>query len=247
MTTGALLQDLAARGVVLTAEAGRLRYRAPAGAVTPDLRRQLEWHKAALVALLSAQQAGLFDGAAPIVKQSGTMAPASAPSPDAGPLVPNVASQAAQDGAGAPDLAEPDSRLVTGSAGALVARPALARTQDPHAGRLVLTDFDRARQRLAELEAEIDAGAASLANLPEHQWPAELLTRLNALAQEALKLAPVAEYGSLADLETATGAAYQAVASNPTDPAALERYRRLDDAWAAVLGLPELAEVTHVT
>ena len=54
MTTGAaLLQDLTARGVVLTAEAGRLRYKAPAGAVTPDLRRQLEaqaiFHLAGLV------------------------------------------------------------------------------------------------------------------------------------------------------------------------------------------------------
>lgn len=232
MTTGAaLLHDLAARGVVLTAEAGRLRYRAPAGAVTPDLRRQLEAHKAALVALLSAQQTSLFDGAAP--------------SPDAGPLVPPVASQAAQDGASAPDLAEPDSRQIAGSAGRPRADRGHDLAQDPHAARLVLTDFERARQRLVELEAEIDAGAARLASLPERQWPAELVTRLNALAQEALKLAPVAEYFNLQDLETATGAAYQAVASNPTDPAALERYRRLDDAWAAVLGLPELPhEVT---
>lgn len=233
MTTGAaLLQDLTSRGVVLTAEAGRLRYRAPAGAVTPDLRRQLEAHKAALVALLSTQQVGLFDGAAP--------------SPDSGPLVPHVASQVPQDGASAPDLAEPDSRLVTGSAGRpLVTRRGHDLPQDPHAARLVHGDYDRARQRLAELEAELDAGAARLASLPERQWPAELVTQLNALAQEALKLAPVAEYFNLQDLETATGAAYQAVASNPTDPAALERYRRLDDAWAAVLGLPELPhEVT---
>ncbi len=85
----------------------------------------------------SAQQTGLFDGA-------------SAPSPDAGPLVPPVASQAAQDGASAPDLAEPDSRQITGSVGRpLGARPALARTQDPHAARLVHGDFERARQRLA--------------------------------------------------------------------------------------------------
>lgn len=228
MTTGAaLLQDLTARGVVLTAEAGRLRYRAPAGAVTPDLRRQLEWHKAALVALLSAQQTSLFDGAAP--------------SPDAGPLVPHVASQVPQDGASAPDLAEPVKQVVTGSAGRpLGARPALARTQDPHAARLVLTDFERARQRLAELEAEIDAGAASLASLPERQWPAELVTRLNALAQEALTLAPVAEYATLAELETATGAAYQAVVKCPSDQTLVTAYARLDDAWAAVLGLPEL-------
>lgn len=175
----------------------------------------------------SAQQTSLFDGAAP--------------SPDAGPLVPHVANQVAQDGASAPDLAQPDSRLITGSARRpLVARPALARTQDPHAVRLVLADFERARQRLAELETEIDAGAARLAHLPQADWPAELLTRCNALAREALVLAPVAEYDSLAELETATGAAYQAVVSAPTDAGALERYRRLDDAWAAVLGLPEL-------
>ena len=63
MTTApALLQDLAGRGVVLMADAGKLRYRAPAGTLTPDLRRQLEAHKAALVALLTSdQQAGLFD------------------------------------------------------------------------------------------------------------------------------------------------------------------------------------------
>ena len=145
MTTGAaLLQDLTARGVVLTAESGRLRYRAPAGALTPDLWRQLEGHKAALVALLSAQQTSLFDGAAP--------------SPDAGPLVPHVASQAAQD---------------------------------PHAGRLVLTDREQVLQRLAALEAEIDAGAASLAHLPKDDWPAELLSHLNVLAREADRLAAV--------------------------------------------------------
>jgi len=228
MTAKALLQDLAGRGVVLTAESGRLRYRAPAGAVTPDLRRQLEAHKAALVALLGAQQTGLFDGA-------------SAPSPDAGPLVPYVASQVTQDGASAPDLAEPDSRQITGSVGRpLGARPALARTQDPHAARRVHGDFERARQRLAALEAEIDAGLAPLAHRPLDQWPADVVARLNALAREALVLAPVAEYANLAELEIATGAAYQAVVSAPTDPAALERYRRLDDAWAAVLGLPEL-------
>ena len=66
MNTGeALLQTLAGRGVVLMADAGKLRYRAPAGTLTPDLRRQLEAHKAALVALLSAQQVSLFDTSAP--------------------------------------------------------------------------------------------------------------------------------------------------------------------------------------
>lgn len=254
MTTGAtLLQDLTARGVVLTAEAGRLRYRAPAGAVTPDLRRQLERHKAALVALLSAQQTSLFDGAAP--------------SPDAGPLVPHTASQAPQDGASAPDLttaviqretvgqgpviqaetgngaslAEPDSRLVTGSAlRPLVAGRGQDLAQDPHAARLVHGDFERARARLAALEAEIDAGLAPLAHRPLDQWPADLVERLNALAREALTLAPVAEYGNLEELETATGAAYQAVVKCPSDQSLVRAYARLDDAWAAVLGLPDL-------
>lgn len=212
MTTGAaLLQDLTARGVVLTAEAGRLRFRGPAGAVTPDLRRQLAAHKAALVALLSAQQTSLFDGAAP-----------------------------SPDGASAPDLAEPDSRQIAGSAGRPRADRGHDLAQDPHAARLVLTDFERARQRLAELEAELDAGAASLASLPERKWPAELVTQLNALAREALKLAPVTEYGNLAELETATGAAYQAVVKCPSDQTLVTAYARLDDAWAAVMGLPEL-------
>lgn len=228
MTAAALLQDLTGRGVVLTAESGRLRYRAPAGAMTPDLRRQLEAHKAALVALLGAQQAGLFDGA-------------SAPSPDAGPLVLKSSSFATQDGASAPDLAEPDSRQTVGNVGRpLGARPALARTQDPHAARLLHGDFERARQRLAELEAEIDAGLAPLAHRPLDQWPADLVERLNALAREALVLAPVAEYDSLAELETATGAAYQAVVKCPSDQTLVTAYARLDDAWAAVLGLPEL-------
>lgn len=244
MTTGAaLLQDLAGRGVVLTAESGRLRYRAPAGALTPDLRRRIEAHKAALLQALAgnAQQAGLFDGAAPIVKQWGTEKPGAAPSPDAGPLGRGPALARTQDGAGAPDLAEPDSRQITGNAALpLVARRGQDLAQDPHAARLVLTDFERARQRLAALEAELDASLAGLAHLPERQWPADLVARLDALAREALTLAPVAEYDSLAELETATGAAYQAVVKCPSDQTLVTAYARLDDAWAAVLGLPEL-------
>ena len=203
MTATALLQALAGRGVVLTAEAGRLRYRAPAGAVTPDLRRQLEAHKAALLLALAgnAQQTGLFDGAAP--------------SPDAARLV-------AHRGHDLP--------------------------QDPHAARLVHGDFERARQRLAELEAEIDAAAAMLAHAPRDQWPADVIERANALAREALTLAPVADYASLAELETAAGAAYQAVVKCPSDQSLVTAYARLDDAWAAVLGLPELPhEVPNVT
>lgn len=195
MTAIALMQDLARRGVVLTAEAGRLRYRAPAGAVTPDLRRQLERNKAALLLALAgnAQQTGLFDGAAP--------------SPDAARLV-------AHRGHDLP--------------------------QAPHAARLVHGDFERARQRLAELEAEIDAAAAMLAHAPRDQWPADVIERANALAREALTLAPVADYASLAELETAAGAAYQAVVKCPSDQSLVRAYARLDDAWAAVLGLPDL-------
>lgn len=195
MTAIALMQDLASRGVVLTAEAGRLRYRAPAGAVTPDLRRQLERNKAALLLALAgnAQQTGLFDGAAP--------------SPDAARLV-------AHRGHDLP--------------------------QAPHAARLVHGDFERARQRLAELEAEIDAAAAMLAHAPRDQWPADVIERANALAREALTLAPVADYASLAELETAAGAAYQAVVKCPSDQSLVRAYARLDDAWAAVLGLPDL-------
>lgn len=159
-----------------------------------------------------AQQAGLFDGAAPN-----------------------------PDGASAPDLAEPDSRQITGGAGRpLVARRGQDLPQDPHAARLVHGDFERARQRLAALEAELDASLAGLAHLPERQWPVDLVARLDALAREALTLAPVAEYDSLAELETATGAAYQAVVKCPSDQTLVTAYARLDDAWAAVLGLPEL-------
>lgn len=178
MTPAALLQTLAGRGVVLTAEAGALRYRAPAGAMTPELRRQIEAHKAALMQALNAgQQAGLFDGK---------------PKPD------------------------------------------------PRAGRLVHGDLERARARLAALEAELDAGAAKLADLPRDQWPGDLVDELNVKAREADKLAAVAEYQTFDELEEATGRAYVAHYSNPSDPALLADYRRLDDAWAAVLGLPEV-------
>ena len=174
MTAPALLQTLAGRGVILTAEAGALRYRAPAGAMTPELRRQIEAHKAALIqALTAGQQAGL------------------------------------------------------------VAKP------DPRAGRLVHGDLERARARLAALEADLDAGAAKLVDLPRDQWPGELVDELNAKAREADNLAAVAEYQTFDELEEATGRAYVAHCGNPSDPALLADYRRLDDAWAAVLGLPE--------
>lgn len=179
MTTAALLQDLAGRGVTLTAVSGALRFRAPAGAMTPELRRQIETHKTALMQALGAgEQAGLFDKPKP----------------------------------------------------------------DPRAARLVHTDFERARHRLQELEAELDAGASQLAGLPQ-PWPEDLVKTLDAKAREADRLAAVAEYASFDELEAATGRAYQAHCGNPSDPALLADYRRLDDAWAAVLGLPEAALV----
>jgi hypothetical protein len=53
VTTEALLLELERRGVELTAEGGRLRYRAPAGALTEDLRHLAGEHRAGLLALLS--------------------------------------------------------------------------------------------------------------------------------------------------------------------------------------------------
>lgn len=175
MTTAALMQDLAGRGVTLAAVSGALRFRAPAGVMTPELRRQIETHKTALMQALGAgEQAGLFDKPKP----------------------------------------------------------------DPRAGRLVHADFERARHRLADLEAELDAGASHLAGLPQ-PWPGDLVDELNAKARAADKLAAVADFATFDELEEATGRAYVAHCGNPSDPALLNLYRRLDDAWAAVLGLPE--------
>ena len=109
---------------------------------------------------------------------------------------------------------------------------------DPRAGRLVHGDFERARHRLADLEAELDAGASHLAGIPQ-PWPGDLVDELNTKARAAARLAAVAEYQTFDDLEEATGRAYVAHCGNPSDPALLADYRRLDDAWAAVLGLPE--------
>ncbi len=53
MSATELLQELAAAGVELSAAGGRLRYRAPSGALTSELREQLKIHKAELLKLLS--------------------------------------------------------------------------------------------------------------------------------------------------------------------------------------------------
>lgn len=163
MTAAALLQDLAGRGVVLTADAGKLRYRAPAGTLTPDLRRQLEAHKAALVALLtSGQQVGLFDAA-----------------PGLGPAVIQRETTSQAPGKGL-EFAKPDHVAYA------------------------------AWLRFCELDS---------------QWA---------------RLAPVAEYETFEELEAATGAAYLAAVANPSDQDLARAYARLDDAWAAVLELPEV-------
>ena len=146
MNTGeALLQTLAGRGVVLMADAGKLRYRAPAGTLTPDLRRQLEAHKAALVALLSAQQVSLFDtsapdlGAAAIVKQRETTGQTLA---RGAVIQPKTAKQTPGQ-----NLREPVKQVKTGGAGALVAGSGQAVTQDaaPTARPTYGQDFARAR------------------------------------------------------------------------------------------------------
>lgn len=109
---------------------------------------------------------------------------------------------------------------------------------DPRAGRLVHGDLERARHKLADLEAELDAGASHLVGLPQ-PWPGDLVDELNAKAREADRLTAVADFATFDELEEATGQAYKAHCGNPSDPALLDLYRRLDDAWSAVLGLPE--------
>lgn len=52
MTALALLAELRRRGVVLEASGDRLRYRAPAGAMTAELRAALAAHKAELLMML---------------------------------------------------------------------------------------------------------------------------------------------------------------------------------------------------
>ena len=60
MTAEALLHELHSRGVQLTPEGDRIRYRAPRGALTPDLKARLREHKGEVLAVLQGQ-AGLFD------------------------------------------------------------------------------------------------------------------------------------------------------------------------------------------
>src|SRR5207253_6081793 len=54
LTPTSLLSACAGRGIVLFVDGGRLRFRAPAGAMTPELRAAVVAHKAALLAHLAA-------------------------------------------------------------------------------------------------------------------------------------------------------------------------------------------------
>lgn len=53
MMAADLFADLSRRGVVLELSAGRLRYRAPQGALTTELREAMKAHKDALLSLLT--------------------------------------------------------------------------------------------------------------------------------------------------------------------------------------------------
>ena len=56
-----VLTELRHRGVELIPEGEAIRYRAPKGAMTPDLRQALSAHKSELLALLSHQAQPTFD------------------------------------------------------------------------------------------------------------------------------------------------------------------------------------------
>ena len=52
-----LLCELRSRGVIVSAIGGRLRWKAPAGTMTPELIAQAQAHKTELLALLGAEEA----------------------------------------------------------------------------------------------------------------------------------------------------------------------------------------------
>lgn len=76
MTLAALLSTLHTAGVVLTLDAGTLRYKAPKGVLTPTLLQQLAEHKVALLDLVEA-----FEQRAAIAEYCGRL-----PRADAGAL-----------------------------------------------------------------------------------------------------------------------------------------------------------------
>ena len=52
MTALELLSNLSSKDIELWADGDRLRYNAPKGALTPDLRKELSAHKSEILALL---------------------------------------------------------------------------------------------------------------------------------------------------------------------------------------------------
>lgn len=56
MKAARVLNEARAKGIVLTGSAGRLRYEAPAGRLTPQLREALVANKAAILDLLEAER-----------------------------------------------------------------------------------------------------------------------------------------------------------------------------------------------
>jgi hypothetical protein len=63
MTPTDLLTELSCRGVMLEAKGNRLRYRAPQGILTPELRQALAEHKTSILRLLSAPPADVLSAA----------------------------------------------------------------------------------------------------------------------------------------------------------------------------------------
>ena len=56
MNASHLLEQARALGIVLTGDGGKLRYEAPAGRLTAELRQSLSAHKAAILDLLEAER-----------------------------------------------------------------------------------------------------------------------------------------------------------------------------------------------
>ena len=56
MSAAQVLEQVRALGVVLSGAGGKLRYEAPAGSLTPELRESLAAHKAAILDLLEAER-----------------------------------------------------------------------------------------------------------------------------------------------------------------------------------------------
>lgn len=57
MTPAKLVASLAGLGIRLWVEDGRLRYRAPKGTLTPELRRQISEEKTSVIAYLQGREA----------------------------------------------------------------------------------------------------------------------------------------------------------------------------------------------